>query len=246
MPINNLAVAACFVAVALLAVIGTLYVARSRRRLLARFARELGFSFKGAERLEVPKLMREGRLSLRGRLLVRNVMRGTAGGRQVLTFEVHPEARSLSRSSLSYRGRWRENLSSICTFTLPVEVPRLAVCPMSLLNVDLFGFFRSDDRYHMRFESDEFNRAFRVQSDDRKFAFDVLGAEVMSWLLDHPGWAVDFAADWFILRNGALWSPEEYRQAFDFGAGLLDRIPEFVWREHAAGGALETTRDTET
>ena len=47
----------------------------------------------------------------------------------------------------------------------------------------------------MQFESDAFNRTFRVRSDDRKFAFDVLSAEVMSWLLDHPGWAVDFAAD---------------------------------------------------
>lgn len=35
----------------------------------------------------------------------------------------------------------------------------------------------------LQFESDEFNRAFQIQSADRKFAYDLVDARMMRWLL---------------------------------------------------------------
>jgi len=225
--------------VGLAACLGSLYVARARRRALARFAGKRGLSFKRSERLRVPKLMNESRLFLGWRLRARNVMRGVYRDREVLAFELPPNALPPSHTTLRRRGGWQENLLSVCLFRLPAGLPRLAVSPMNVLDADLFGFFRGDDRYNMQLESDAFNRTFRVQSDDRKFAFDVLSAEVMSWLLDHPGWAIDFAADWFVVRSGALWVPGDYSKVLDFGAGLLERVPEFVWQEYGERSAAE-------
>jgi len=227
--------------VGLAACIGSLYVARARRRALARFARQHGLSFKAAERLRISKLMNENRLFPDWRLLARNVMRGVYRNRNVLAFDLPPDSLPPSHTTLSPKGGWRENLLSVCRFTLPGEVPKLAVCPMNVLDADLFGFFRTDDRHDMQFESDEFNRAFRVRSDDRKFAFDVCNPAVMTWLLDNREWAVELAPDGLIVRNAALWSREEYQKALDFGVGFLERIPEFVWREYGERAAAENS-----
>ncbi|MFY9587789.1 MAG: hypothetical protein WAT66_10075 [Actinomycetota bacterium] len=41
--------------------------------------------------------------------------------------------------------------------------------------------------HDIEFESEEFNRAFKIASDDRRFAFAFIDATMMSWLMDEGG-----------------------------------------------------------
>ncbi len=91
------------------------------------------------------------------------------------------------------------------------------------------GRLRNDD---IQLESEEFNRAFTVRCDDRKFASAVLNARVMEQLLAYPrvSWA---------LRNGDLlnldsWSgePEDISRHLDQLLVVLRGVPAFVWHDH--------------
>ena len=39
----------------------------------------------------------------------------------------------------------------------------------------------------IEFESEEFNRAFKIASEDRRFAFAFIDATMMTWLMDEGG-----------------------------------------------------------
>ena len=82
-------------------------------------------------------------------------------------------------------------------------------------------------------ESADFNRAFTVTCPDRTFASDVLHPQMMEFLLGRTSAGGS--------RTGRCW-PALRRPLAD-GArgpagddrGILDRVPEFVWREVGAG-----------
>ena len=41
--------------------------------------------------------------------------------------------------------------------------------------------------HDIEFESEEFNRAFKIKSDDRRFAFAFIDGQMMTWLMDEGG-----------------------------------------------------------
>ncbi len=86
--------------------------------------------------------------------------------------------------------------------------------------------------HDIELESDEFNRAFTVRCDDRRFASAVLHPRVMERLLAYP-------QDSWALRNGDLvnlgsWSgrPEEITRHLDQLLVVLNGVPDFVWQDH--------------
>ena len=91
--------------------------------------------------------------------------------------------------------------------------------------------------YDIQLESEEFNRAYTVRSDDRKFASSVLHPRMMEQLLRGP-------RDSWSIRNGDLldldnWNgrPEQITDRLDYLIGVLQGIPDFVWQDH--GGRPE-------
>ena len=91
--------------------------------------------------------------------------------------------------------------------------------------------------YDFQLESEEFNRAYTVVADDRKFASAVLHPRMMELLMqgERHSWA---------LRNGDLlgfdnWNgkPEELTRHLDQLIAILRSIPEYVWQDR--GGRPE-------
>ena len=89
----------------------------------------------------------------------------------------------------------------------------------------------------VEFESAEFNRFFRVRSEDRKFAYDMVHARAMELLLRAreamPDLRIEIAGDrGFFFRERAL-QAELIRPLLRFAADFDALIPDYVKKDHA-------------
>jgi hypothetical protein len=158
----------------------------------------------------------------------RNVIRGTENGRSFVAFDYSYETHSTDskghRSSTTHR-------YAVYVVPLPAYLPTLEVCPEGafLKLADAVGL-RSD----IDLESEDFNRAFTVRADDRKFASDVLTPRTMQYLLTVPAaaWRIE-GTDILRWRSGRL-DPAQVIVATSVLDRVADGIPDFVWKDHSA------------
>lgn len=131
---------------------------------------------------------------------------------------------------------------AVCAVDLPAFLPRLQVSPENLLTRLGHVVGLSD----IDLESESFNRAFRVQCQDGKFASDVLTPRTMEYLLAHPG-----AGCWRLDGQSLLcWAPNTEHTPASITAQLttaeavLRGVPQFVWADYGAAPtpALETPK----
>jgi hypothetical protein len=83
--------------------------------------------------------------------------------------------------------------------------------------------------HDIELESEDFNRAFSVKADDRKFAYDVLNPQMMQWLLSiqAPGFLL-LGTDLVLIEQGRL-GLEDVEPQLGYLSAVADRIPEIVW-----------------
>ncbi|MBN1943674.1 MAG: hypothetical protein JW849_10320, partial [Phycisphaerae bacterium] len=93
-------------------------------------------------------------------------------------------------------------------------------------------FFGYDD---IDFESAEFSRAFYVKAPEKRWAYDVLHARAIEFLLNQPKFTIQFAPDCALARKSRTFRPEEFAQAAEVLRGLLDGLPNYVLQQQ--GGA---------
>ena len=87
----------------------------------------------------------------------------------------------------------------------------------------------------IQFESGEFNRAFRVTAQDREFAFKLVDARMMQWLLTTPqGFGFQFRGSAFLVFSHRL-RPMELLPLVGTGKELYDHIPRLVWTDYGTG-----------
>lgn len=121
------------------------------------------------------------------------------------------------RAQTSYR--------SILLFELPVDAPQTAIRRENVLTraADVAGVEDID------FESEEFNRTYRVSSEDPKFARALVDARMMAWLLDeakHSGFELRGST---VLIYYLLFSdPNDLDWFLDRAIGFRDHIPRVV------------------
>ena len=80
----------------------------------------------------------------------------------------------------------------------------------------------------MAFESEAFNRAFTVRTEDQEFASDVIHPRTMEWLL------ATGARGWTVQQRVVVFEVEAHDQLLIEACeatlrGWLGRIPRFVW-----------------
>jgi hypothetical protein len=150
-----------------------------------------------------------------------DVLTGASNGRPVACF-------TYSYKTTTSNGKTTQTEThyfSIYSLHLPRALPEL--------RVGREGFFSSVARaigiHDIEFESEEFNRAFKVKCDDRKFASDVLHPRMMQFLLDTnaPGFTI-VGADIVLVDRGRL-DLTTVEPNVDYLGRILDSIPEFVW-----------------
>lgn len=122
---------------------------------------------------------------------------------------------------------------SIAIADLPCSIPEVAIEKEGVLGhlADHLGF------QDIQFESEDFNRAFRVKGRDAQFAYKLVDARMMQWLLATSG---EFA---FHTNGGALLVSCRRRKPGDLlpllGTAKLfaEHIPSLVLHDYGSGAA---------
>jgi hypothetical protein len=156
----------------------------------------------------------------------RHVLRGSLNGRSCIAFEY-----TFRHRVPGGPGGPGEAVSTwtVAAVALPVRMPRIAVThagPISRVTAAL-------GRQGVQFESEDFNRRFRVRTDDPRTASDVLHPRMMAALLDGPFFD-------FRLESGDALSCWPGRMRLDvvderlrFLNRVVDDVPGHVWRDRS-------------
>lgn len=130
------------------------------------------------------------------------------------------------------RGR-RANTAyrSIVLFDLPIGAPSTSIRRENILTraADAAGVEDID------FESEEFNREYRVSSDDPRFARALVDARMMRWLLDEAKRSVfELRGSTVLLYYLLFTNPHDLDWFLDRAIGFRDHVPRVVWGEGAS------------
>jgi hypothetical protein len=115
----------------------------------------------------------------------------------------------------------------VVALRLPAGLPRLEVHPEGLIGSVAPGLVRTD----IDVESEAFNRRYRVDCDDRRYAVDVLTPRTVEALLTvRPfRWRID-GADLIALAP-ATDSPPEVLARLSALVAIASGIPSYVWKD---------------
>ena len=115
----------------------------------------------------------------------------------------------------------------VCALDTGVAFPGLSVTPEGFFG-RMVGRLSGRD---IELESEDFNRAFTVHCEDRKFASDVLHPRLMETLLRTPEAAFRFNGTWLLTATSGQQDISEIEPRLGMLDGVLDQIPDFVWQD---------------
>lgn len=166
----------------------------------------------------------------------RNVITGERDGRRIVAFDYSYETHSTDSEG---RRQTQTHRFGVCAVSLAGQLPTLQITSEGVFAKlgHMLGF---DD---IEFESEDFNRKFRVTSDDRKFAFDVVHPRMMEYLLARGDVAWRLEGDTIYCWDGGQHKPVEVMARLEFLDGIGDRIPDFVWRDRGILPPANSTRE---
>jgi hypothetical protein len=157
------------------------------------------------------------------------VLTGTHDGRQAAVFDfVYHTTETSTDANGNRHSREEAHRFNVVALALGAATPGLSVSPEGAFGRLLGRMFNSD----IELESDEFNRAFTVNADDRKFAFDVLHPRMMELLLQHrdTAWRID--QGWLLVVERGTYEIPDVELRLDFADRLLDELPDFVLEQY--------------
>lgn len=186
-----------------------------RRRAEQQWAAERGWQVRGDQALAERML---GVFGLGSRCTVSHLVAGDYAGRPAMTFEYVEAGASASMHV------------HVVAVSLPVPLPALRLSPQALTD-ELAGALGGQD---IVFESDDFNRAWRVRAVDGKYAHDVLHPRLMERLLAGDAQGVSV---WVVGTDVLCWVPgtadlAAVDERLAVLTAFVDAIPRFVWLDH--------------
>jgi len=146
---------------------------------------------------------------------LRNVLAGRWEGMRVRLGEYHYSDRRGDNQYVHVR--------SVLLVPIDAEVPHVRIAQEHAVLPSGVG---------IDFESNEFNRRFRVEARDPRFAYKLVDARMMEWLLGAPGrYSYEVHGRW-VLVHSRLLPPEQLPVLLRAGKEFVDRIPRLVWAEY--------------
>jgi hypothetical protein len=206
---------------ALLAVAGlglAWWAHRARLALLERWAAENGWEHHGPD----PALTRRWRGEPFGEGRAQRateVLTGPFQGRSALSF-TYSWTTGSGKESTTHQAH-------VVALLLHTSLPTLQLTPEGF-GAKVAKVFGGQD---IQFESDDFNRAWRVEARDLKFAHDVLHPRMMSRLLtpDFERRFLRIEGDAVLAWTGGRTVPDNVLPQLGRLAALADGVPDFVW-----------------
>jgi len=201
------------------------YATAKRRSELLAWAQCKGLSFSPAKHFSLGDRFARFLCLQTGRdRYAYNIIQGLwPPGRQAICFDYHYVTGSGKNR--------RTHTFSAAVVTSKVPLQPLLIRPENLFD-RLTEFLGFDD---IDFESAEFSRAFFVKSPDRRWAYDVLHARTMEFLLAQPRFAIQFDTGCAIAYRSTVFSTRDFESACDVLSGLLDRLPEYLVQQQTGG-----------
>ena len=199
---------------------------QKRRAAFMSFAAAKGWSFSVADPHDLDSRWTGAPFGRGDSRKASNIFSGVApNGYPLVAFDYkyteHSTDSKGQRTSTTYR-------FAVCALRLPCQLPELHVGKENMLTRfgAMVGFA------DIEFESEDFNRAFRVRCDDPKFASDVLHPRAMEMLLQHgrgAEWRFE-GPDMLSWRSGRL-DIADLLQRTDLMCRVIKSIPMFVWKD---------------
>lgn len=202
------------------------YRAKKRRELFAGFATQQGWSYLPANN------------SLAGQWggtpfqtgdnwRVKNVMSGPFNGHQMVAFDY-----SYQTHSTDSKGRRRTTTHNfgVVVLQMPGALPQLQVTHEGIFGGAIANAFGFRD---LQFESEQFNRAFRVKADDERFGHAVVTPRMMEMLLARGeiGWR--FEGNSLVGWDSGAHNPTEVMNRLALLQQVVENVPPYVWRDYA-------------
>jgi len=195
---------------------------RSQRRCEAfnAWAATIGWNFIP----EVPRLgdrWRRSPFGLGESRVATEVLSGTWSGSPALSF-TYRYVMGSGRDS-------RTEVLHVVTLSLPAFLPTLTLTPEGAAT-KLAKLAGGQD---LSFESDEFNRAWRVECEMEKFAYDVITPRLMERLLrsDAAGVSIRIDGTDVLSWSNGEQSLEALAPRLELLTAVRDAVPGFVWRD---------------
>ena len=142
------------------------------------------------------------------------------------------------RDAVSFAYTWRTGSGKdeqthtvhVVALALPAYLPVVEVEPENVVTRMAHAFGGED----LQFEFEEFNRAFRVRSDDRRIAYAVLHPRLMERLLRGDARECAWRTDGTWILSWAPGASDLGSMAARFGvlSAVVASIPRHVWQEH--------------
>lgn len=89
-------------------------------------------------------------------------------------------------------------------------------------------FFGKDD---IDFESAEFSRRFHVTSADHRWAYDIIHARTMEYLMDAPPVAIEFGFGEIAIYRSGRNAPADHETCLVVARKLLEMVPDYVVKQ---------------
>lgn len=215
--------------IAIIIVFAIISHAQNKKRLAAleAWSSSLGLAFEPRKNTRFEKRFPEFACFQQGQnRYAYNLTHGTFEGRRVYAFDYHYTTRSTTTDA---KGRTRTQTTHH-NFSAVILDANLPLKPL-LIRPEGFGdrianFFGKND---IDFESAEFSKRFFVKAQDRRWAYDVLHARAMAFLLDQPPHVIEFAPQRvLVLRNQRMMDAGQFHTAVRIADQLLDGLPDYV------------------
>jgi hypothetical protein len=214
-----------FIALAVALIVFGILKARKRREAMTRLAAELGFEYYPDDPWSLEDKYAMFELFGRGHSRkAANVICGEVDGRAVVAFDYRYTTGSGKNQST--------HSCQALVMGLPIVAAGLRMRSESLFD-RVASWVGYDD---IDFESDEFSRRYHVASEDRRFAYDILHARLIEYLLA-CGQAPDLEMKGpLMVLFDSQGDVEKVRRLLAIGREIVASIPEYVRSARGIGG----------
>ena len=158
---------------------------------------------------------------------VRNVLSGAFNGHQMVAFDYSYQTHSTDSHG---RRTTTTHKFGVVVVQLPGALPHLEVTHEGIFGGAVANAFGFRD---IQFESEQFNRAFRVKADDERFGHAVVTPRMMELLLARGeiGWRIE--GNSLVGWDKGAHNPTEIMNRLALLQQIAEQVPPYVWRDYA-------------
>ncbi|GAA2818349.1 hypothetical protein [Kribbella solani] len=158
---------------------------------------------------------------------VKNVLSGPYNGYPMVAFDYSYQTHSTDSKG---RRTTTTHKYGVVVMQLPGALPQLEVTHEGIFGGAVANAFGFRD---LQFESEQFNRAFRVKADDERFGHAVVTPRMMELLLARGeiGWRIE--GNSLVGWDKGDHDPNEVMNRLGLLQQVLEQVPPYVWTDYA-------------